>query len=60
MAIPGEIGFTVRMGLFLGLGEEELYYIHDKVICCNEVGCKCSNPHPINIDHNTGMQGYLG
>jgi hypothetical protein len=29
MTIPGEIGFTVRMGLFTGLREEELYYIHD-------------------------------
>jgi len=29
MSIPGEIGFTVKMGLFTGLKEEELYYIHD-------------------------------
>ncbi|MFZ0510530.1 MAG: hypothetical protein WAM14_02890, partial [Candidatus Nitrosopolaris sp.] len=55
MAIPGEIGFTVRMGLFTGLREEELYYIHEKEICCNELGCKCINLHPINIDHNTGI-----
>jgi hypothetical protein len=55
MAIPGEIGFTVRMGLFTGLREEELYYIHDKEICCNELGCKCNNLHPINIDRNTGI-----
>jgi hypothetical protein len=55
MAIPGEIGFTVRMGLFTGLREEELYYIHDKEICRNELGCKCNNLHPINIDRNTGI-----
>jgi intergrase/recombinase len=55
MAIPGEIGFTVRMGLFTGLREEELYYIHDKEICCNEIGCKCNNLHPINVDRNTGI-----
>ncbi len=35
--------------------EEELYYIHDKEICRNELGCKCNNLHPINIDHNTGI-----
>jgi len=55
LAIPGEIGFTVRMGLFTGLREEELYYIHDKEICCNELGCKCNDLHPINIDNNTGI-----
>src|SRR5215813_7019242 len=55
MAIPGEIGFSVKMGLFTGLREEELYYIHDKEICCNELGCKCNNLHPINIDRNTGI-----
>jgi hypothetical protein len=37
MAIPGEIGFTVRMGLFTGLRKEELYYIHDREICYNEL-----------------------
>jgi hypothetical protein len=45
--------FTVRMGLFTGLREEELYYIHDKEICCNELAC---NLHPINMDRNTGIQ----
>jgi intergrase/recombinase len=55
MAIPGEIGFTVRMGLFTGLREEELYYIHDREICYNELGCKCNNLHPINIDCSSGI-----
>jgi hypothetical protein len=55
MAIPGEIGFTVRMGLFTGLREEELYYIHDREICYNELGCKCNNLHPINIDRSSGI-----
>ena len=50
MGIPGEIGFTVRMGLFTGLREEELYYIHDRETCYNELGCKCNNLHPININ----------
>jgi Archaeal phage integrase len=51
LAIPGEIGFTIKIGLFTGLREEELYYIHDKGICNNELGCKCSNLHPIKIDN---------
>jgi len=55
MAIPGEIGFTVRMGLFTGLREEELYYIHDREICYNELGCKCNNLHPINIGLSNGI-----
>jgi intergrase/recombinase len=54
LAIPGEIGFTVRMGLFTGLREEELYYIHNKEICNNELGCKCNNLHLINIE-NSGI-----
>jgi hypothetical protein len=36
MAIPGHIGFIVRVGLFTGLREEELYYIYNKEICDNE------------------------
>jgi hypothetical protein len=38
MTIPGEIGFTVRVGLFTGPREEELYYIHDRETCHNELG----------------------
>jgi len=55
MVMPGEIGFTVRMGLFTGLKEEELYYIHDRETWYNELGCKCNNLHPINIDRSTGI-----
>jgi hypothetical protein len=51
LAIPGEIGFTVKIGLFTGLREEELYYVHDKQICKNELGCKCNNIHPIEVDN---------
>jgi integrase-like protein len=52
--IPGEIGFTVRVGLFTGLREEELYYIHNKESCNNELGCKCNNIHPMKIE-NSGI-----
>jgi hypothetical protein len=40
MSIPGDIGFVVKIGLFTGLREEELYYIHDKEVCNNELGCR--------------------
>jgi hypothetical protein len=57
MSIPGEIGFTVRVGLFTGLREEELYYIHDREMCDNELGCKCKNLHPINLDNGMTIIG---
>jgi intergrase/recombinase len=57
MSIPGEIGFTVRVGLFTGLREEELYYIHDRELCDNELGCKCNNLHPINLDNGMTIIG---
>jgi hypothetical protein len=57
LSIPGEIGFIVRIGLFTGLREEELYYIHDKEICNNELGCRCKNLHPINLDNGMTIIG---
>jgi hypothetical protein len=57
LSIPGEIGFIVGIGLFTGLREEELYYIHDKEICNNELGCKCKNLHPINLDNGMTIIG---
>ena len=57
MSIPGEIGFTVKIGLFTGLREEELYYIHDNEICENQLGCKCKNLHPINLDNGMTIIG---
>lgn len=57
MSIPGEIGFTVRVGLFTGLREEELYYIHGRELCDNELGCKCKNLHPINLDNGMTIIG---
>ena len=57
MSIPGEIGFIVRLGLFSGLREEELYYIQDKDTCNNELGCKCKNLHPIRLDNRMTIIG---
>jgi len=57
MAIPGHIGFIVRVGVFTGLREEELYYIYNKEICNNELGCKCDNLHVINLDNKMTIIG---
>ena len=39
MAIQGEIGLTIKVGLFSGLREDEIVYIHDNEICSNLGGC---------------------
>ena len=57
MAIPGHIGFIVRVGLFTGLREDELYYIYNKEICSNELGCKCNKLHVINLDNKMTIIG---
>lgn len=57
MAIPGHIGFIVRVGVFTGLREEELYYIYNKEICDNELGCKCDKLHVINLDNKMTIIG---
>lgn len=53
MEIPGEIGFTIRLGLFSGLREQELIYIKGKMICQNNYGCDCENLHV--VDCSNGM-----
>ena len=40
MTIKGDIGLTVKVGLFSGLREDEIVYIHDKETCTNP-GCYC-------------------
>ena len=39
LAIPGEIGFNARLGLFSGLTEQELIYIKEKAVCNDGYGC---------------------
>ena len=41
LEIPGDIGFTCRLGLFSGLREGELIYIKEKPICNQSFGCQC-------------------
>ena len=48
MTIQGEIGLTVKIGLFTGLREEEIIYIHNTDICGNLGGCDCNKLHVIN------------
>jgi intergrase/recombinase len=50
MAIPGDIGLTVKVGLFSGLREEEIVYIHDQEVCNNMGGCDC---HKLHIHHKS-------
>jgi intergrase/recombinase len=48
MSIKGELGLIVRFGLFSGLREEEMIYVHGKQLCENLGGCDCSNLHVLN------------
>ena len=45
--MPGEIGFTARLGLLSGLREQEIVYIKDKAICNNGYGCDCEKLHVV-------------
>jgi hypothetical protein len=38
ITLPGEIGFTARLGLFSGLREQELIYIKEKAVCDDGYG----------------------
>ena len=46
--IPGELGFTIRIGLLTGLREQEIIYIKDKPICNDGYGCDCEKLHIVN------------
>jgi intergrase/recombinase len=45
ITLPGEIGFTARLGLFSGLREQELIYIKEKEVCNDGYGCDCEKLH---------------
>ena len=55
LAIPGDMGFVVKIGLFSGLREDEARYIHRKEICANNVGCRCDKLHVVH--KNNGITG---
>jgi hypothetical protein len=48
LEMPGEIGFTARVGLLSGLREQELVYIKEKAICDDGYGCDCEKLHVVN------------
>ena len=46
--VPGELGFTIRIGLLTGLREQEIIYIKEKPICNDGYGCDCEKLHIVN------------
>ena len=52
IAMPGEIGYTCRVGLFCGLREQEIFYIKEKSICYQAYGCNCDKLHVVNCNGN--------
>ena len=45
--IPGEFGFTVRIGLLTGLREQEIIYNKEKSVCNDGYGCDCEKLHTV-------------
>jgi hypothetical protein len=43
MSIPGDIGYTCKLGLFCGLREQEILYIKEKPTCNQAYGCDVKN-----------------
>ncbi|MGH9965766.1 MAG: hypothetical protein ACRD5E_13195, partial [Nitrososphaeraceae archaeon] len=52
MAIPGDIGYTCRLGLLSGLREIEIFYIKEKSICVQAYGCDCDKLHTVDCKDN--------
>jgi intergrase/recombinase len=55
LELPGEIGFTVRIGLLSGLREQELIYIKTKDVCNNGYGCDCDNLHVVGCKNGMSV-----
>lgn len=53
--IPGDIGFTVRLGLLSGLREQELIYIKNREVCNNGYGCDCDKLHIVNCTNEMSI-----
>jgi hypothetical protein len=52
MTIPGEIGYTCKLGLLCGLREGEILYIREKPVCDQAYGCDCEKLHVVNCKNN--------
>jgi intergrase/recombinase len=55
MTIKGELGLVIRFGLFSGLREDELVYVHQRQICENLAGCDCDKLHVLNKPNGTSV-----
>jgi intergrase/recombinase len=53
----GDIGTIIRFGLYSGLREDEMIYVHQKSICSDKSGCACNKLHV--IDKPNGMTVVL-
>jgi intergrase/recombinase len=63
LQLEGEIGLIVRFGIFSGLREDELTYIHRKEVCSNLGGCTCERLHVIEKPNGLSIiliQWYRG
>ena len=58
--IPGEIGFTVRVGLLSGLREQELIYIKQREVCDNGYGCDCNKLHIVSCENGMTIIADIG
>jgi intergrase/recombinase len=52
MSIPGDIGFTCKLGLLCGLREQEILYIREKPTCNQAYGCDCEKLHVVDCKTN--------
>jgi intergrase/recombinase len=48
MAVQGDVGFTIKVGLYSGLREDEIIYCYNMETCDNLGGCSCSKLHVVN------------
>jgi intergrase/recombinase len=55
LEIQGEIGLIVKMGLYSGLREEELVYVHKRPMCSNLAACGCDKLHVVDKPNGTSV-----
>jgi hypothetical protein len=51
---PDDLGLIMRMGLFTGLRQVELVYLHDMPVCDRPL-CECESLHPIELPQQYGL-----
>jgi intergrase/recombinase len=55
LEIQGEIGLIVKMGLYSGLREDELVYVHKRPMCSNLAACDCDKLHVVDKPNGTSV-----